>query len=326
MIPTRSVIIAAFLVFMTNIAFSQRGKEGDFTVTGANTIVNTYTSLTANAAAGGSSITVANNTMVGGAFGGALQAGDLLLIIQMQGATLDINTVPVVFWGGNYTVPNDYITGVFGANPHYWGRVIGFGNAGKFEKVEVFSTSAGGVINLNCTLQNDYTASGHVQVVRIARYNNLTVNAGASIVPTLWDGSSGGIVGLEVSGNLTINATGEISASEAGFRGGALDPTNSFSGNTTLPTPRALGTSDSQEGSEKGEGIGGFYAELDPLFSRYGIGAPANGGGGGGYQNTGGGGGSNVVLGAYTGNGTPQGFAAIWNLEAAGFGLSLINI
>jgi hypothetical protein len=105
-----------------------------------------------------------------------------------------------------------------------------------------------------------------------------------------------------------------------GFRGGALDP-NSYTAGGPPSSIRVLGSFDNLEGSEKGEGIGGFYTEYDALFSRYGIGAPANGGGGGGYQNSGGGGGANCVVGgAYTGRGNPIGFAAVWNLEAAGFG------
>ncbi len=309
--------LAIILSLYTYSAQAQRGKEGDVTISG-NVTVNTFTYLTADAGAGSTSIQVNNNTMSGGAFASNLAAGDLIMIMQMQGASMDINTTPTVVWGGNYTVPDDYITGTFGANPHFWGRITNFGQAGIYERVEVLSVSGSGTINLNCALTKNFVANGHVQVVRIPRYNNLTVPGGNSITTTNWNGNNGGVVALEVNGNLSLNGT--ISATGSGFRGGALDP-NSYTAAGAPTEIRVLGSFDNLEGSEKGEGIGGFYTEYDALFSRYGIGAPANGGGGGGYQNAGGGGGSNVVVGgSYTGKGNPQGYTAVWDLESAGFG------
>ncbi len=309
--------LVVFLFFCAQFSQAQRGKEGDVTIAG-NTTVNTFTYLTSNAGAGTSTLLVNNNSMTGGAFGATLAAGDLLLVIQMQGATMDINTWPITAWGGNYTVPTDYLTGVFDANPHLWGRVTNYGEAGKFQRVEVLSVSGTSTINLNCQLTTNFISSGHVQVIRIPRYNNLTIPAGSSITTTNWNGDQGGVVALEVNGALTINGT--ITATGNGFRGGALDP-NSLTATGPPTDIRRLGSFNDFEGSEKGEGIGGFYAEYIALYSRYGIGAPANGGGGGGYQNAGGGGGSNTLVGGtYTSKGTPTGFPAVWNLEAAGFG------
>ncbi|MBL4861817.1 MAG: gliding motility-associated C-terminal domain-containing protein, partial [Crocinitomicaceae bacterium] len=176
-----------------------------------------------------------------------------------------------------------------------------------------------------CGLINNYTQSDKVQVVRIPRFNNLTVNAGASITPTLWDGQTGGVVGLEVDATANILAGGAISASGAGFRGGELDPNGNSGQSDVASQRRYLGSSDPIEGSEKGESIFGYHTELDAIYSRYGIGAAANGGGGGGYQNAGGGGGSNIQIGggAYSGQGNPIGLSAIWNIETAGFGGSI---
>ena len=315
-LPKR-IALAILLLLCTYSANAQRGKEGDVTISG-NVTVNTFTFLTADAAVGATSIQVNNNTMSGGAFASDLAPGDLILIMQMQGASMDINTTPVVSWGGNYTVPNDYISGTFGANPHYWGQFTNYGQSGIYERVEVLSVSGGTTINLNCALSKNFVANGHVQVVRIPRYNNLTIPAGNSITTTNWNGNNGGVVAIEVNGNLSLNGT--ITATGNGFRGGALDP-DSYTAGGTPTSIRVLGSFDNWEGSEKGEGIGGFYTEYDALFSRYGIGAPANAGGGGGYQNSGGGGGCNVVVGgSYTGKGNPQGFAAVWDLESAGFG------
>ena len=63
------------IVFLSNNSFSQRAKDGDYTASTAGNVVNTYTFLTADAAASASSITVSNNSMIGGVFGGALAAG-----------------------------------------------------------------------------------------------------------------------------------------------------------------------------------------------------------------------------------------------------------
>lgn len=328
------------LLFIIPIFSSaQRGKDGNYTATALNTTVNSYTYLTANATSGASTITVNSNSMLSGAFSSALAQGDLLLIIQMQGVTMDIDVTPATptasgGWGGNYTKPGMWL---YDANwmqditkMAAWGAVKNYNNAGKFEQVEVRNVSGSNTIILNCALQNNYTSSGRVQVVRVPRFNNLTINSSASITPPSWDGTTGGIVAIEVKGNLTLNASSKISASGAGFRGGS----------TTSPTPQSgspgtcsahangtgngstqLGSSSIGEGGRKGESIGGYDTEYTALYSAYGRGSAANGGGGGGFQNCGGGGGSNIGSGTYTGKGVPSTTVAnsVWNLESAGF-------
>lgn len=319
----KSLLLVGCVFSALNLAFSQRGKEGAVTVPAGSSVVNTYTYLTADATAGLNTLTVNDNTMTGGAFGATpLAPGDLIMVIQMQGASIDVNTTPTTGWGGNYTVPNGFFDAPWPSNwnvdPHEWGQVTNYNNSGFHERVEVLSVSGANTITLNCNLVNSYTASGHVQVIRIPRYTDLTINAGSTIAPTSWDGNSGGVVALEVDGTLTLNGT--ISATAAGFRGGALDP-DSFTAGGPPTEVRFLGSNNFMEGARKGEGIAGYQTEYAALESEYGIGAPANGGGGGGYQNTGGGGGSNVIVGGtYTGKGNPQGYSAIWDLEQAGFG------
>ena len=324
-------LLFAVLMGFANLNYAQRGKDGSLTVSTANNIINTYTFLTVNAAANDISITVDDNSMAGGVFGGNLAAGDLIMIIQMQGAT--INHDPVF---GSYSTPCGFTwNGNWFDHAEMWGSIgtsfggngcggTSYNNAGKYEQVEVLSVAGGNTINLQCGLQNNYTAAGHVQVVRVPRFDNLSVTGGAnSIIPTLWNGSTGGVVAIEVDQNLDIAGGSSISASEAGFRGGDADAVASYTGVSGTPNEvRFLGAPDSREGSEKGESIAGFYPEYDAIISRYGISAPANGGGGGGYQNCGGGGGSNIHLNTafrYTGTGVPdQGGGAYtdsWNLD-----------
>ncbi len=324
-----ATIVLGLLYFSPYSYFAQRAKDGDYTNLLSNNVVNSYTYLTANATAGGTSITVNNNSLLGGVFGSALATGDLIMIIQMQGVDMDVNTTPVVDWGGSYTVPNSYFV-VWDSNPWEWGQILDYRNAGKYELVEVQSVTGVNTINLNCALQNSYTSSRHVQVIRVPRFNNLTINSSTSIVPATWDGNVGGVVSIEVNGNLVINSNAKISASGKGFRGAVADNngqigTSTQHGNGPGNGSTQLGSTSSSEGGRKGEGLGGFTPEYDAIFSRYGRGAPANGGGGGGFQNAGGGGGSNIGSGTYTGRGVPTTTYpnSVWNLEMAGLGGSI---
>jgi len=323
-------LLLAIILLSPFITFSQRGKDLNYTVTSSNTVVNSYTYLLSNAVSGTSTLNVNSNALTGGAFSGNLAAGDLLMIIQMQGATMDIDVTPTVDWGGNYTKPVAYLWDFNWAQSNVkvaeWGKVTSYNNSGKFEQVEVLSVSGTNTITLSCPLQNSYTSAGHVQVVRVPRFNDLTVNTGTTIVPTAWNGSIGGVVAVEVNGNLILNNNSKITASAKGFRGGAADHSG-FTGSCTLH-PNGDGNGGSQigssapgEGGRKGEGIGGYTTEYLAVYSSYGSGSPANGGGGGGYQNAGGGGGSNIGTGTYTGKGVPSTTYAngYWNIELAGF-------
>ena len=295
-----------FLLLVSYNAHSQRAKDGNYTVNAANTILNSYSYLLSNATAGQSAVSSSSNTMVGGLFTLNLAPGDLILIIQMQGASLNVDTYATneyinsngLFWGP-LTSPIGHLND-WNLFQDLWGEVTNYNNAGKFELAEVKSVSGANTINLMCPLVRSYTASGHVQIVRIPRFSNLTLNSNTSIVPTLWNGNSGGIVALEINGNLVFNTASKISATGAGFRGGQTE-------DFTLGAPPGnvndigfCASYVSTQGAEKGEGIAGFYTEYDAIYSRYCKSAPANGGGGGGNHNAGGGGGSNVATGTYT--------------------------
>jgi len=317
----KTIFLSLFTLFITFQGYAQRAKDGNYSVSTSGDVVNTYTSLIANANAGVTTLTVANNAMSGAHFSGNLAPGDLIMIVQMYGADVEINTFPYVSGWGPYTVPNSFFAS---ANEFFYefGRITNYNNAGKFEQVEVTSVSGGNTINLQCGLKNSYDFAKKVQIIRIPRYNNLTVNNSSSIVPLPWDGTSGGVVALEIETALTVNAGGLIHANGLGFRGGQLDPTASKTGTPGNPNDlRFLGSPNSDEGSEKGEGIFGYHIELDAVFSRWGISGVANGGGGGGFQNAGGGGGSNVsaTTVGFTGNGVPDPtYNVSWALDFSG--------
>jgi hypothetical protein len=152
------------------------------------------------------------------------------------------------------------------------------------------------------------TTNSKVQVVRVPQYFNLTVNVGASITASDWNGTTGGVASVLVQGTLTVN--GSIDVSGQGFRGGAIDNSSTFppTGTTNFRTTAI------SDGEGKGESILGFTTEYDANNGRYGRGAPANGGGGGINHNSGGGGGANGDNGGtWTGQGQPDTSNAGWD-------------
>ncbi|MCW3085679.1 MAG: hypothetical protein JWP12_3045 [Bacteroidetes bacterium] len=305
-------IIFAGCVLITSTVFAQRGKEGTVSITTANRIVNEYTTLSADAATGASTITVAASGLNANArFSGALATGDLIMIIQMQGVTINGETVEFPAGSGTfYGLPND----------NTWGEITAYNNCGNYEFAEVTSVPNGTTITLDCGLKHDYTAAAHVQVIRVPRYNTLTITGSVTCQAWAATGFTGGIVAVEVVGNTTINSAGGITVSGQGFRGGSLTGDNASGlGGGQVAMPSNL------QGADKGEGIAGYQADYTPYGGRYARGAAANAGGGADCHNSGGGGGSNGgSLSGWDGAGNPDvsggaGWVNAWNLEGGGF-------
>jgi hypothetical protein len=269
---------------------------------------NTYYPATANVAAGSKSITL------GAAKYGAtpISSGDILLIIQMQGAQLNIKNSNK--YGDNTGSGSGYLTTSL--------------MAGNMEYV-VASNSVpltGGTLNTTTGLVNSYQNSAYgaftggqytYQIIRVPTYYDLTLIA--TITAPRWDGAEGGVLVLYATHNINMNGQ-TVDASGRGFRGGggrSLNGAGSGSNTDyyTLSTKNANGS--------KGEGIAGtpnYVNDSDQaLYSygvegypsgSYGMGAPGNAGGGGtdgnpsaaNDQNTGGGGGGNGGTGGQGGN------------------------
>lgn len=260
------------------------GKDGAFTASAANTVINSYTTLSAGVTAGATTITVGSTA--------GITAGDVLMLHQAQGATIST------------------------ANANTYGAVTALGNAGRYEYVSVASVS-GTTITLGTACDTTplrFAYNSGAQVLRVPQYSSLAVNAGASIVPQAWNGTTGGIVAVIVDGTATVN--GSINANGRGFRGGAIDNDTTAAG-TNVTAYVAATTAD---GAEKGESIAGSQATYDGLGGRYNRGAPANGGGGGNAHNAGGGGGANGGNAAgWNGQGVPDtsvaGWATAWDID-----------
>lgn len=266
------------------------GNDGAITITAPNTVLNTYAALAQDAPVGATSVLVSNAAGLDSPISqlGALAPGDLLMIVQMQGAQI-----------ANLDDPA-------------YGAIVDLAGAGHYELVAV-SAIQGNLIQLDAScggLRRAYAANGKTQVVRVPELTQLTVQAGASLTAPPWDGSTGGVVAVHVQGNARVD--GEIDVSGRGFRGGRVDNSTSNDQTTYVSMSAAAG-------AEKGESIAGDWATYDTIGGRYGRGAPANAGGGGNGHNAGGGGGANGASGAlWTGQGIMNAGAlgaAAWALD-----------
>lgn len=299
----KRITTTLFLLFTLLNLYSQRGKDGTVTIAAGSSTVNAYTSLTSDAASGSNTLLVASAA--------SFSTGDLIYIIQMQGASTNcwIN-----IWG-NINSPEPY--------GNDFGRVTAYNNTGRNEYAQVASVS-GNIITIDCSLKNSYTSAGKVQVLRVPRYAQLAITG--TITCPAWNGTTGGVIAIEVLGTTTFASTGRIDATAKGFRGGAVV------GKTTgINGGGSWGHNNPLEGGFKGESIVGDTAFYNLAFNgQYAKGAIANAGGGGNANNCGGGGGSNAGdTSVYNGLGNPDisvaGYITAWNLESAGFASNVSN-
>src|SRR6201993_4010819 len=335
--PNQPLMKKLFLFSLTFLIgtsiFAQQGKDGPGNISTANTIVNNVsTTLTSNASIGTSTIAVAS---VAG-----LSPGDLLFIMQAQGATVYDSTN---YWGNpNQAFPLDTSGG----------KIHKYNGAGNNEFAEINSI-AGNVITLNCTLSDSFrgtSTAGDIttQVVRVQRYTTLALTGAGSITCNAWNGLTGGVVVIEVQGNTTLANGTSINATGKGFRGGSPLQATGFGSNSVGYN---YGSPGSNNGAHKGESIVGdtnIYkregllvpspappaptpapnGNMDPASQWWNStplaickGNVANGGGGGNSMNCGGGGGSNGgIISQWNGMGNPDmttaNNIAAWNLES----------
>ena len=253
------------------------GADGDFTVTLANTILNSYTTLSMAANKGDKDLTVTDASVLTSPDGMPLKKGDLILVYQTQGATMDTTDDAVKY-----------------------GKVTALNGAGKFEFVNVVAVTGNKItIAEPCKgVQNNYQYPAGTQVIRVPQFDNLTINPGASVVAKTWDSATrtGGLVALHVLHETKLGGTIDVTA--RGFSGGKVD-------NVAKPAVMTKITNavskDEAIGASKGESIAGTQADYIAGAGNIGRGAPANGGGGGNAFKTGGGGGAG------------GGDAALWN-------------
>jgi uncharacterized repeat protein (TIGR01451 family) len=246
-----------------------------------------------------------------------IKAGDLLLIIQMQDAS--ITTANNNSYGSGNTL-------------NQGSGQSDMGKTGLYEYAVADSAvsyaNGGAKLKLKKPLINSYVSSAatagsgqkRFQVVRVPQYASVTVLGTLYAEP--WDGNVGGILAVDTFGKFNLNNQ-RMSVNSAGFRGG-FGPQNGGLGAIDAIVSKTTATS----GSGKGEGTAGTprfistqaLSKIDPIDGRptwaggsfdngvdgypagdSGRGAPANAGGSGNYHNAGGGGGGNGGIGGQGG-------------------------
>jgi uncharacterized repeat protein (TIGR01451 family) len=319
------VLMLCFIAFGSSRATAQvcatPGKDGAAgSLTG---IVNTYYPGNASVSAGGTTLSV-------GAATGAtatIATGDLLLVMQMQDAT--INT-------SNSDVYGDGVGGDPGSGS------IALGQSGLYEFVVVTNISGStvtirsagtgnGLVNSYSNV-NPTSARGQrrFQVVRVPQYASATLTSGLTAMA--WNGRTCGILAIDVAGALNLGGAGvTVSVDGLGFRGGGAQQ---WAGDTGGAITDYVNVATNTVHGVKGEGIAGtpryVYSSTgtvtDTSIEGYpggstARGAPGNAGGGGtdgrvstNERNSGGGGGGNGGVGGMGGN--------TWstNLALGGFG------
>jgi uncharacterized repeat protein (TIGR01451 family) len=302
--------------------------------TGLTGVLNTYYPGTASVAAGATSIPVGTATGAGT----AIASGDLLLVIQMQDATLNLSNN--VAYGNGYT--GHGFTALNSAGDYEFvtaQSAVGTGGG----TVTIAGAGAGGglVFPYHSAAVSATAGQSTYQVIVVPQYTTASFSAAGPPTALAWNGSTGGVLAIDTSATLTLNGA-TVSVSGQGFRGGAGLQLGGGGGSNTdffqtapatytpagnPPPPQIQAGWD----GAKGEGIagtpawvesGGTYlatgtgypsgtAGVDGSMAR---GAPGNAGGGGtdadpqtadpngNDQNAGGGGGGNGGVGGFGGD------------------------
>ena len=297
-------------------------------------VVNTYYAGVGTASAGATALTVTTPSS-----GSATQVGvgDLLLVIQMQGA--QINSTNTTSYGDG--IPGDPASGstsLASTGEFEFVTVAAVTINANTDTITIQGTGAGGGLLNTYTSAADTATQGAqtFQVIRVPQYASATLSS--SLVALPWNGAVGGVLTLDVASQLTLSGT--VSLDGQGFRGGGGRILTGAAG--TLATDDVTLSTQNTNGS-KGEGTAGTPHYVAPALTSitpattavstgqavpeglpngsYARGAPGNAGGGAtdahptaNDQNSGGGGGGNG------GSGGTGGFG--WNSAGVvgGFG------
>jgi hypothetical protein len=267
--------------------------------TSLNSYPNTYYPAAQNHVAAGST-SIAVGTVKYGTT--PISVGDVVLIIQMQGA--QINAVNSSSYGDGTGSGSGYLNniGLIAGTMEYAVAASAVGLSGGTLTLSTGTTNA--YQNTPFGTNGQYT----FQVIRIPLYYNVMLTG--TITAPAWDGTEGGVVMLYATNDINMNSQ-TIDASGLGFRGGGGRSLNG-AGSGSSTDYYTLSSKDAN--ASKGEGIAGTPMYINNANTTllttgvegypngsYAMGAPGNAGGGGtdgnpasaNDQNTGGGGGGN---------------------------------
>lgn len=198
--------------------------------------------------------------------GNNLKKGDLVFIIQMNGAIIDKS------------------------NTEKFGDILDFNGAGKYEFNEILDVLNNNEFLMKYELKSGYDFNSVVQFIKVEK--NLNLNINQNPVTPVWNGKTGGVLVLYAEDS--INLYNNIDVSGKGFSGGSYYNSKN---NNAQKEDKYFYTYNSSLSANKGEGI----VEYDFNYAA-GKGKNANGGGGGNATNAGGGGGGNLSFGGQGGD------------------------
>jgi hypothetical protein len=220
----------------------------------------------------------------------AFQAGDRVILMQMQGASVGSNT----------------------ANNASFGSLSTIQNAGKYEEVRIQSLTRNGSgvltsLDFISPLLNTYDVTGSVQIITYKTYIGNYTTA-SDMTCKAWNGSIGGVLAFRVIGNLILQHN--LTVDGKGFVGGTPNINNNFSACDAINYVIAP----DNRHAFRGRGISN---EVFPLAGR---GKLVNAGGGGNDINAGGGGGGGYTAGGLGGPGWDNSAVLGCNPNAGGQG------
>jgi len=243
--------------------------------------LNSYYPGTASVAAGATSIPVGAATGGPGGVPTPIAAGNLLLVIQMQDASINLSNN--VAYGNGFT--GQGFTSLNSAGEYEFVTAqssVGTGGG----SLTISGAGAGGglVFPYHSAAVSANAGQSTFQVIVVPQYTTASFNAATPPTALAWNGSTGGVLALDTSNTLTLNGA-IVSVDGTGFRGGAglqmsgtpnpAPPT--LPANTdflqTAPatyTPTTIGsTGDGGPGWDgpKGEGIAGTPAWVETLVA-----------------------------------------------------------
>ncbi len=296
--------------------------------TNLSSVLNTYYPGSANVAAGATSITVGAATGGPGGVPTPIVAGNLLLVIQMQDAGInDSNTIAY----GNGSTGQGFTAINSAGDYEFVTAQSAVGTGGGAVTISGAGNGGGLVFSYHSAAASANAGQSTYQVIVVPQYTTASFSATTPPTALAWNGSTGGVLAIDTSSTLTLNAA-TVSVSGLGFRGGAgMQLTGGTGANTDFrqPAPAAYtGAAGGVAGDDanKGEGTAGTpaWVESGTTFLQTNTsypsgtagtdgsmarGAPGNAGGGGtdadpvnNDQNAGGGGGANGGAGGFGGD------------------------
>jgi uncharacterized repeat protein (TIGR01451 family) len=250
--------------------------------TGLTGTLNTYYPGTASVAAGATSIPIGAATGAGS----GIAAGNLLLIIQMQDASLNLsNNVDY----GNGDTGQGFTALNSAGDYEFVTAKSAVGTGGGTVTITGAGSGGGTVFAYHSSAVSATAGQSTYQVIVVPQYTTASFSSTSPPTALAWNGSTGGVLAIDTSNTLTLNGA-TVSVNGLGFRGGAglqlsgvpnpappTLPANTDFQQTAPSTYSAAADGEAGWDAPKGEGIAGTpaWVEYNDTFLATGTGYPS---------------------------------------------------